>query len=286
MDNRHKENIKVIKLPTGFEEENRGAKSCCEPTLVLAHATENENWKNDLLGVYVKKSQVSDTVTISMENCSGTVLTNLGEAGSYPNDSLAVGFIYSWQNVLNTYGVGIYTVKVAFTVAGVTDSFTWGSYELKNYTIENALGTVRIYSEFNSYYQPIDLDFTNSNHKDTVRFNGFFGNREPKTDIVNYIDKGRKVVKATRENLNTYVLNSDPVTIAISRRILDFHLLNEDVCYITDHNKYNHDYLIRDKRVVLEESAEVEYITKDRRAKLTIMFGDRSKTQKSFYNKQ
>ena len=284
MDNRHKQDLNVIKLPKGFEEEVRGAKSCCSDTLVLAHLTESESWKNDVLGVVIKKSDASDVVTISMEDCDGVVLTNLGEAGSYPADTLAQGFIYDWKKVLTTYGIGTYIVKVNYTIAGITNGFTWGMYDLKSYSIENAQGTVRIYSNFNSFFQPLNLDFTNSNHKDSVRFNGFFGNREPKTDIVNYIDKGRSVVKATRENLNTYTLNSDPLEIGVTRRILDFHLLNEDTCFISDHNKYNHDYLILDKPVVLEESAEVEYISKDRRASITAIFGDRRKTEKSFYN--
>ena len=286
MDNRFKQNLNVIRLPKGFEEEARGGKTCCEPNVVLAHLTEIESWKNDVLGVVIKKSDSSDTITISMEDCEGNTLTNLGEAGSYPEDSLAQGFIYEWKQVLTTYGIGTYIVKVNYTISGITDSLTWGVYDLKTYSIENAQGTVRIYSNFNSFFQPLNLDFTNSNHKDSVRFNGFFGNREPKTDIVNYIDKGRSVVKATRENLNTYTLNSDPITIGISRRILDFHLLTEDTCFISDHNRYTHDYLLLDKPVVLEESAEVEYITKDRRATITAIFGDRRKTDKSFYNKK
>ena len=39
------------------------------------------------------------------------------------------------------------------------------------------------------------IDYTNSNHKDSIRFNGFFGNRTPNTEINNLITKGRKVEK-------------------------------------------------------------------------------------------
>jgi len=284
MDYRYKNCVDVITLPSGFEEEDRGVKGCCTPCVVLASDTDSESWKNDILGVHVKLSQVSDSVTFIMEDCEGTILTNLGEVGVYPNDSLANGFIYDWKQILQTYGIGKYKVKVEYSVSGITGGFTWGMYELKNYSIENAAGTVRIWSEFNSYFQPLNIDFTNSNHKDSIRFNGFFGNREPKTDIVNLITKGRKVEKATRENLNTYTLSSDPVTICVTRRVLDFHLLNEDKCLVTDHNKYNHNYLLLDTPVVLEEPSEVEYLDADRRAKLTIKFGDRIKNQKSFYN--
>ncbi len=285
MDYRYKNCVNVITLPSGFEEEDRGLKGCCIPCLVLASTSESESWKNDVLGVHVKLSQISDSVTFIMEDCEGTILTNFGDIGVYPNDNLARGFIYDWKQVLQNYGAGKYKVRVEYNVSGITGGFIWGIYELKNYSIENAKGTVRIWSEFDSYLQTLNIDFTNSNHKDSIRFNGFFGNREPKTDIVNLITKGRKVEKATRENLNTYTLTSDPVSICVTRRVLDFHLLSEDKCLITDHNKYNHDYLIQDKSVVLEESPDVEYLTFDRKATLIVKFGDRVKNQKSFYNK-
>ncbi len=284
MDYRYKNCVNVITLPSGFEEEDRGLKGCCIPCLVLASTSESESWKNDVLGVHVKLSQISDSVTFIMEDCDGTILTNFGDIGVYPNDNLARGFIYDWKQVLQTYGAGKYKVRVEYNVSGITGGFIWGIYELKNYSIENAKGSVRIWSEFDSYLQTLNIDFTNSNHKDSIRFNGFFGNREPKTDIVNLITKGRKVEKATRENLNTYTLTSDPVSICVTRRVLDFHLLSEDKCLITDHNKYNHDYLIQDKSVVLEESPDVEYLTFDRKATLIVKFGDRVKNQKSFYN--
>jgi len=285
MDYRYKNCVNVITLPSGFEEEDRGLKGCCIPCLVLASTSESDSWKNDVLGVHVKLSQISDSVTFIMEDCDGTILTNFGDIGVYPNDNLARGFIYDWKQVLQTYGAGKYKVRVEYNVSGITGGFIWGIYELKNYSIENAKGSVRIWSEFDSYLQTLNIDFTNSNHKDSIRFNGFFGNREPKTDIVNLITKGRKVEKATRENLNTYTLTSDPVSICVTRRVLDFHLLSEDKCLITDHNKYNHDYLIQDKPVVLEESPDVEYLTFDRKATLIVKFGDRVKNQKSFYNK-
>ena len=73
MDNRFKQNLNVIRLPKGFEEEARGGKTCCEPNVVLAHLTEIESWKNDVLGVVIKKSDASDIVTISMEDCRATL---------------------------------------------------------------------------------------------------------------------------------------------------------------------------------------------------------------------
>lgn len=284
MDYRLKQNAKVVSFPKGFEEESRGLKGCCDcKELVLAHPTETEGWKNDSTGVYVKKSEATDLVLITMEDENGNVVSNEGIVAIFPNDNLAFGFIYNWKEVLNAHGIGCYTIKVNFTIAGITGGYDWGLYELRQYSIYNARGTVRIKSGFNTFWQTLQIDFTNSNFIDCVRFNGFFGKRQPKTEINNLVDKGRKVIKATRENLNEYSLETDPISICISRQLLDFHLLNEDECFITDHNQSNHDYLLLDKSVVVTESSEIEYKEGNRLASIKCTFGDRALLDKNYY---
>lgn len=284
MDYRFKNNALIVRFPKGFEEENRGLKDCCRcKQLVLAHPTETESWKNDCKGVYVKKNEITDLVTITMEDSTGNVVSNEGEQAVFPNDNLAFGFIYDWQSVLNTHGIGCYTIKINFTIAGITGGFTWGTYDLRQYSIESARDTVRVKSKFNSYWQKLQIDFTNSNFVDSVRFNGLFGKRQPKTQIENLVDIGRKIVKPTRENLNEYTLETDPLSICITRQLIDFHLLNEDECFITDHNRTNHDYLLLDKPVAVIESPEIDYIDGSRLAQITATFGDRNLLDKNYY---
>jgi hypothetical protein len=285
MDYRYKEDVSVIRFPKGVTDEDRGLTECCSPFLVMAHPTENDTYKNDTELAYEKKGLTSDSVAFTIEDCDGNILTNLGEAAIFPNDNLAIGFMYDWQQYLNTYGAGVYTIKVVFTIAGVAGGYTWGQYNLKQFSIENAKGSVRIKSEFNSYYLPKQIDFTNSNCLTTLRFRGYFGDRQPKTEINQYVDKSRSVVKATRENLNEYTLRTDPVTYCITSRLLDFHLLTEDICYLSDHNSSNHSYQYFDLPVVLEESPEVEYRDKNRLANIVAKFGDRTKLDKSFFNR-
>lgn len=287
MNYRHKICFDIITFPEGFEEEGRlGCKEvCCKPLLKLASSSQDDNYKNDWTNVTVKKSSISDIVNFVVTKCGEELpLTNLGENGIYPQDSLAFGFNFNWKEYLTTYGVGKYTISVEFTISGITGGYDYGEYELKEYSIQNAKNSVRVWSEPNSYSEKELIDYTNSNVKDCIRFNGFFGNRQPKTEINNLITKGRKVEKVTRENLNMYTLKTDPIDVAITRRLIDFHFLNEDTLLISDHNNRNHDYLIFDKPVVVEESAEVEYIERSRLAKLTATFGDRKKLDKSYYN--
>jgi hypothetical protein len=135
-----------------------------------------------------------------------------------------------------------------------------------------------------SYFLPEAIDFTASNYEDSLRFRGFFGIRQPGTEINELIDKGRVSVKTTRDNLNKYTLETDPILECISRRLLDFHFLLQDECFITDHNASNHSYQFEDKKLVLEEEPEVDYIRRSRYAKITAVFSDRTKDQKSYYN--
>jgi hypothetical protein len=289
MNYRHKICFDIITFPEGFDEENRlGCKElCCEPLLKLASSTDNDSYKNDVTGIAIKKSDPSDLVEFIVTKCGvPTPLDNLGEVGIYPQDINAFGFMFDWKQYLLTYGVGVYTISVQFTISGVTGGYDYGQYELKEYSIYNAKNTVRVWSEPSTYSQKELIDYTNSNHKDSIRFNGFFGNRQPKTEINNLITKGRRVEKVTRENLNEYELRTDPVEIKVTRRLIDFHFLNEDKLFITDHNSSNHDYRLFDVPVVLNESSEVEYIDRSRWAKVTALFGDRKKLDKSFYNVQ
>jgi hypothetical protein len=192
MDYRFKEDIDVISFPKGFIEEDRSFKECCDPFLVLADAISSDSYKNDLELAYIKKGLVSDAVTFTIEDCSGTILPNLGTVAVFPNDLLAVGFIYDWQQYLQTYGPNIYVIKVNFTIAGITSGFTWGQFDLRPYSIGSAKGTVRIRSEFNSYYLKEAIDFTDSNCISTIRFKGFFGKR---LDLRAFLVKGSLKLK-------------------------------------------------------------------------------------------
>jgi hypothetical protein len=170
-----------------------------------------------------------------------------------------------------------------YTIAGIAGAHTVRVLQLKKFNRQNVKESVRIYSQFNSYFQKDNVDFTNSNFKDTVRFNGFFGFREPGTDVNNLIDKGRTVVKITRENVNKYTLNTDPIEICMSKQLIDFHLLNEDTLKISDYNRFNHDFQIHDKEVSLVDEPKIEYMEFDRRAKISVIFGDRKLEDKSYY---
>lgn len=285
MDYRDKDSLDIIRFPKGLEEEDRGGKECCCEQLKLASLTDDDQAINDITGVYDKMSNMADTLTFKMYKCgTAAAINNLGTVGTFPNQPLGVGFIYDWRQILLTYGIGTYKIYKEYTISGVTGTALVGVYELKAYSIKAARGTVRLYSNFNSYFLPEEFDFTGSNFADSIRFNGFFGERKPNTQINQLIDIGRRSTKTTRENLNKYELVTDPVLECITKPLLEFFFLNEDETFVTDHNKSNHSYQYFDKPVVIEEEPDVEYIKRSRYAIVKAVFGDRTKKDKSYYN--
>lgn len=278
----------MITFPKGNEEEDRGRKDCCCEEAVLASSTSTDVLKNDVKGVHIKKSDPSDIVTFTIEKCGGPVLANLGVVSVFPNEPNGVGFEYDWKQYLIAHGAGKYIIKVQFTISGVIGDYTHGTYTLKEYSVTSAKHTVRIRSVFNSYLLKEEFDFTGSGFTDTVRFNGFFGTRKPNTKMNNLIDTGRTIAKSTRENINLYELNTDPLLECITKQIIDFHLLCEDGCFISDHNNHNHSYNeYEDKPVSLDNDnggIETEPIKLSRFIYINAIFGDRKQIDKSYYN--
>ena len=288
MDYRNKINYSVIGFPIGFEEERRLKCPPCSDCkqLVLAHASEIENYKNDKTGVFLKKGLETDVINFIMEDENDVVISNLGAVGTFPNDSKAVGFIYDWTEILNTYGAGCYKIKIDFVIGGVAGGYTYGLYRLKDFTVESARRTVKIHTSFDSYNEKEKIDFTGSNFVDSVRFHGFFGNRQPKTEISTLISKGRRVEKVTTENLNEYELRTDPVTVCMTRQLIDVHFLNANKMLISDHNSHNHSYLYLDLPVTQQDTPEMTYTDGTRLASLTVLFSDRVKDQRAYYNQK
>lgn len=282
MDYRIKKEFSVIRIPKPLVDEDRGLIECCCSFSVIADLGSNDSWKNDVKGVFVKKTTNSDTVTFSISKC-GTVLSNLGTVAVFPNEPLAVGFIFDWKQYLSAHGNGIYKISVSQTISGVSDTYDIGAFDLQQFTTERLDETCRIRSKFNSYNVELNMDFTGSNFVDDLRFPGFFGARKPNPEIKNLIDKGRRMVKTTREFVNSYELTAEPLSSCLSGSLLDLHLLNEDECFITDHNISNHSYQYNDFPVVLN-GVDTEYPGQSRLMRLTAQFNNRLKNQKSMYN--
>jgi len=287
MDFRFKEDISLITFPTGFDEEDRGLKECCKPLLKLASVSDTTSWKNDIAGVKIAKTEPADNVEFVIEKCGiDGPLALLGDVAVFPQDPLAVGFIFRCNQYLATFGPGKYTITANFTISGITGGFVYAQFDLLPYSISRARRTVRVWSEFNSKSLKDNIDYTGSNFKDCIRFGGLFGDRDPQTEVNNLINKKRRLIKTKNENVNLYELRTNPVDIRVTRALIDQQFLNQDICLITDHNSRNHDYGYLDFPVSFSSMDKPEYIKGSRLAKIVAKFGDQEMVDVSHYNQQ
>lgn len=270
-----------IKLPTVFEEENRGFFRCCEPELVLASDT-NDSWKNDKTAAWIKLSSPVDSVTFALKK-DGQTTVYVPTVNSMPNQQQGFYSVIDWKEVLSSDGAGCYEITVRYNISGILGEFTWGVYKLLPYTTENALKTARIRTIFNSYHEVEGIDFTNALVENTFRFYGLIGLRQPNTEIDNIIYQDRTMKKVIRENLNTYEINTDPLKEEYITKLTDVLLLGENQLFISDYNAHNHSYKINDLPVILQESPEIEYFDLARDAVLTVIVSDKVKNKRSYY---
>jgi len=284
MDYRYKETLSVFK-PEKPEDVTRGLNECCCEMDIFASTTSSDEWKNDTTLAFYKKAVSTDTCSFVMTKCGTTSpLTNLGTDAEFPNDSLAVGFMYNWNEILTTYGVGEYKITLNYTKAGVSYTKVWGVYTLQEWSMERVQKLVRFRTLFKSYNQQKDIDFTGSNCFDTIRIPGWFGQRDRQPEVNQLITKGYVSEKVTRKNDNLYTFSSDLIPECLSEKLLDLHMIDEDEMYVSEHWKYSHTYKYIDFPVVFRELTENQYFAKDRRASFTLTFGDRVKNDNSLYN--
>ena len=219
------------------------------------------------------------------------MLTKDGQATSYPitiaqfpNEPNAIYRTIKWKDVLATDGAGCYQIEISYNIGGIQETLIWGIYDLKQYSISNALKTARIRCIFNLKQDIEGINFTDANVEDSIRFYGFIGNRQPNMEIDNLITQSRVVRTVVRENLNQYEIITDPSSDEIIRKLSDLYLLSENEMYISDYNAHNHSYRINDIPVIVEESPEIEYPDPfTRLAKLTCFVGDRKKNKRTYY---
>ena len=273
-----------IKLPNIFTEELRDPTfKCCETLMVLADPNSTDSWRNDVTSAWIKLSDPSDQVTIT--------LTKSGQPTIYPvvietfvNEPNARYRTIYWRDVLTTDGEGCYKINIEFTIGGMTGSYEWGTYDLKFYTTQRALNTARIRVLLNQNQQIEDINFTDSMVEDTIRFYGFIGNRQPNMETDNLIYQNRVMRSVKRENLDTYEILTDPYTDDVLRKLTDLYLLSENEMFISDYNSFNNSYRILDIPVIVEESPEIDYLDQfQRKAKLTCIVGDKIKNKRTFY---
>jgi len=272
-----------VQLPETFEEQNRGFFKCCDELLVLG-SSEPETWKTDVSSAWIKLGDPSDLFDFVLEKDGIPVTTYIIQTEDFPNEDNAYYCTIHWKDVLSQEGAGCFELKISYTISGIVGAFTWAKYRLMPYSIVNALKTARLRVIFNSKQEIEGINFTGASVEDSIRFFGLIGDKQPNTEIDNLIYQDRTVNSVVRENLNTYVITTDPYSDEFIRKFTDLYLLSENELFISDYNAHNHSYRILDIPQIVQEAPEIDYLDRyQRRAVLTCKTGDKRKNKRTYY---
>lgn len=282
-EERIKSDVTLIKVPNPIVEEDRGFRECCDPELVLASNT-NTSWKNDITPVWLKLYSSSDEVEFILRTESGQDTIYQPDTMPFPNDQFSKYAEIHWKDVLAIDGVGCYKIIIAYNVGGVTGEIEHGEYELKRFSIENALGTARLKAVFNHFHEIDQINFKGANVNGTIRFYGFIGNRQPNKEIDTLVYSNREIKNVVVENLNSYELKTDPLKEQRTTLLTDLYLLSEVELYASDHNAHNHTYKILDIPVYLKETEELEYKEFGRGANVNAKLWDKFRNKRTYYS--
>lgn len=278
--NRHKDDFGVSVKPFNFEEEDRGFDDCCDPVIVLADAESTAPSHNECNSAWER----GDEVTFVLLRADGTEANYQPASIPFAKQTNAYYCTIQWRDVLLTAGdgVGCYKLRVISTYADLETAYIWDEYELLPYK-DNNRGTVMVRSVFNDYNRHAGINFTDSQVQDCIRFTGRFGYFNPNifTDNERYIDS--EAVKVRREKLTTYELRVDRVGRRIVERLVNYHFLAENACWITDHNPDNYAYYV-DKPVIFIEDIEPDHKPGNRGVTIGARYEDRIQSEGTFYD--
>lgn len=282
IEDRHERKFDAIRLPEVFEEQDRGFKICCDcPMLVLGGGT--KSWENDITSSWIKLSSVSDSAAFVLKK-DGIISSYTPLVYEFPNEENAFYTTIPWTDVLSQDGIGCYTLSIQYNISGIIGELMWGQYNLKPYSIDNALETARIRVKYNLQQEIEGINFTGANVEDCIRFNGFIGDRQPNMEIDNLTYQNRVVKTVVRENLDTFTIKTDPLMECFVSPMCNLFLLSENEMWISDYNAHNHSYQINDIPVIVEESPEIDYLDQfQRRAILSCVVGLRTKNRRTHY---
>ena len=275
----------VAKVPVSNFLQSSGIE-CCDELVALASTTSAAVEYNDKFMAVGKKASLSDDFEFIIKKCGDdTTLDNRGTTVTFPQDSLAVGFIYDWRQYLANEGAGIYVIYESQTFLGSEIERVYARIAVWEYTEERARKTARIHSLFtnlskiNTYF----IDFTGSNAASMLRFGGKFGEWKAQTVTNTLVDRAYKANVTSSRNQNKYLLQTDPISFIYTNRLVNFHLLCGTEHFITDYNDNHIKYTEKHVEYLTESLVQDEPEIKQN---LKVEFTDFTKDSITRYNKQ
>ncbi|MEB3216902.1 MAG: hypothetical protein VKN72_11840 [Nostocales cyanobacterium 94392] len=193
-------------------------------------------WKNDITAAWQKLYSASDSVVFKLYKEGGELSNYTVSSLSFPTDTKSKYCQINWLDVFLADG-GIesnYRLVLEVTVSGNMIEKEWGKYSLTTWDAKELNNSVLIRSRFNGRMEHENLDFSNTNCWDSVRFAGILGDQKPNSVDDTIISYDGVLRNAVSYNMYTYTLKSlnenDPKFIKF---IMDHHLIGSAEMYVT-----------------------------------------------------
>lgn len=273
---RVKTTYKVVKLPSLYTREDRGLNDCCCKFKVFGSPT-NDPSKKMWTSAWIKDAQSVDFVLVTPND--GEILLDVLP---FVLDVNAVHTTVDWSEVLATYGGGCYTLRIDFLIYGIEDSFIWGEYELFEYDLFRLNNYVMITSIFNSFQTFENINFKDTNVKDSLCFKGFFGEPQDGMLVENLTYNSRETRKSFRESVIENELTCLSESECITKRLREQHLLHESEMFVSDYNAINHNQY-SNYPVIVAESPKATY--NHPKCTIKVKLEDKFKNKRSKYTR-
>lgn len=255
----------------------------CEYAEKVFYNVGGKDFENDESSFLFAKSSVTDTITFKLfKNGVSVGLLDATYGDYFPtgfsNQPLYVGIVLEWLKVFQNDGVGTYQVHINLNILGVASVVKSQIYQLMQFTEQDAHGTVRVDWIQNGNILSNDLDYTDLQWPQSIRFQGEFGRKAPVLEKDFYKTQSQRRTQIQDNIVTSYDLNTKLLPSNISNGLYyDMSLANQ--IFISDYNLFNNeDFKL--KEVDTESFDEPGYFGMNTGARHTLIFTDRFQLDK------
>jgi hypothetical protein len=268
---------------------DRGFAECCYTNLVFGDLSSTNKYKNDFSSVFYQRQTPADTVTYQLIGVSTgiTALVDGTHGVLYPfggtqQPNLSY-FKVEWKKILSLFGLGedTYTIRMLINIAGVSFTQDTFPYSLRQFSIALADKTARIDSKINGKLVRINTDFKNTGYENSLRFKGFFGNRQASFEQDNVVFSSKNGQpyyedQIIMSNKWDYLFNAYNIPECMAKLLYEELIFGNEL-FASDYNLNNHSYQYELLPVILTEDNNQEYQVFGRGANINLKFADRLK---------
>lgn len=271
-----------VDIPQPEESPEAIFKECCYTHIVLASTNDSDIYKNDFSGFFHKRqisSETADFVLIDLSNSTEYNLDN-SDYGVYKdfgditaNTDLKT-FVLDWRKVLLDLGAGAYKVVKRQSIVGLSIDKDYLVYNLNEFSTSIADKTFRMDVTISGLFEKLNIDFSGSDFKTSLRVGGFFGRGDFAFEEDILVDRNYIKNQISIKKTNQYKMQTDLVPECITDEIVDFLLFSDDI-KMNDYNLNNHSYNYKRFPVKYDNNEGTGYFSESRKAILNLVFNDK-----------